>query len=149
MPPTSNADLTPKGACGTLVAGGLSQRFQKGVREMSVIRNIMYLGVGMATVTREKIEQAVDDLVKRGEVASADRAKAIDELQQRAQAAAAEVRKVVDDRIESLGKRLRWTEEIEKLRSEVEGLKARLDEAEKPKKSSRSSGKTGGGGTKS
>jgi polyhydroxyalkanoate synthesis regulator phasin len=103
---------------------------------MSVIRNIMYLGVGMATVTREKIEQAVDDLVKRGEVASADRAKAIDELQQRAQAAAAEIRKVVDDRIESVGKRFRWSEEIDGLRSEVEHLKAKVDELEKAKKSS-------------
>jgi len=116
---------------------------------MSVIRNIMYLGVGMATVTREKIEQAVDDLVKRGEVASADRAKAIDELQQRAQAAAADVRKVVDDRIESLAKRFRWGEEIDNLRSKVEQLEARLDEIEKTKKSSRSSGKTAGGKTKS
>jgi polyhydroxyalkanoate synthesis regulator phasin len=103
---------------------------------MSVIRNIMYLGVGMATVTREKIEQAVDDLVKRGEVASADRAKAIDELQQRAQAAAAEVRKVVDDRIESLGKRFRWAEDIDKLRSEVEHLKAKVDELDKAEKPS-------------
>ena len=116
---------------------------------MSVIRNIMYLGVGMATVTREKIEQAVDDLVKRGEVASADRAKAIDELQQRAQAAAAEVRKVVDDRIESLGKRFRWGEEMDRLRSEVERLRTRVDELEKAKKPSRAAGKATGGKTKS
>lgn len=116
---------------------------------MSVIRNIMYLGVGMATVTREKVEQAVDDLVKRGEVASSDRAKAIDELQQRAQAAAVEVRKVVDDRIESVAKRFRWGEEIDKLRSEMEQLKARLDEIEKAGKSSRSAGNTAGGKTKS
>jgi polyhydroxyalkanoate synthesis regulator phasin len=116
---------------------------------MSVIRNIMYLGVGMATVTREKIEQAVDDLVKRGEVASADRAKAIDELQQRAQAAAAEVRKVVDERIESLGKRFRWAEEIERLRNEVSELRARVDALEKPKKNSRSTAKGTGGKAKS
>jgi len=108
---------------------------------MSVIKNIMYLGVGMATVTREKIEQAVDDLVKRGEVASADRAKAVDELQQRAQAAASEVRKVVDDRIESLAKRFKWVEEIGDLRAEVERLRAKVDELEKGKKSSGSTGK--------
>ncbi len=102
---------------------------------MSVIRNIVYLGVGMATATRDKIEQVVDDLVKRGEVASADRAKAIDELQQRAHTAAAEIRKVVDDHIESVGKRFRWVEEIEKLRAEVKHLGARIDELEKAKKS--------------
>jgi polyhydroxyalkanoate synthesis regulator phasin len=114
---------------------------------MSVLKNIMYLGVGMATVTREKIEQAVDDLVKRGEVASADRSKAIDELQQRAQAAAAEVRKVVDDRIEALGRHFKWVEEVSNLRSEVERLRARVDELEKAKKASRASGKASGGKT--
>ena len=101
---------------------------------MSVIKNIMYLGVGVATLTREKVEQAVDDLVKRGEVASADRAKAIDELQQRAQAAAAEIRKVVDDRIDALGRRLKWIEETERLRAEVESLKAKIEELEKSSK---------------
>ena len=108
---------------------------------MSVIRNLMYLGVGMATLTREKVEQAVDDLVKRGEVASADRAKAIDELQQRAQAAAAEIRKVVDDRMESFGRRFRWTEEIERLRTELQELKAKIEDLEKMSKKSSSSGK--------
>jgi polyhydroxyalkanoate synthesis regulator phasin len=110
---------------------------------MSVIRNIMYLGVGMATITREKVEAAVDDLVKRGEVASADRAKAIDELQQRAHAAAAEVRKVVDERIESFGKRFKWTEEIERLRSEVDSLKAKIDEMEQA--SRKTAGRKSGG----
>jgi polyhydroxyalkanoate synthesis regulator phasin len=117
---------------------------------MSVVKNIMYLGFGVATLTREKVEQAVDELVKRGEVASADRAKAIDELQQRAQAAATEVRKVVDDRLEALGRRLRWNEEIEKLRAEMEKLEARIEELEKQsRKTSGSTRKSTGGGSKS
>ncbi len=116
---------------------------------MSVIRNIMYLGVGMATATRDKIEQAVDDLVKRGELASADRAKAIDELQQRAQTAATEVRKVVDDRIESLGKRFKWADEIDTLRAEVERLGAKVDELEKAGKASGTTRKSAGGKKKS
>jgi polyhydroxyalkanoate synthesis regulator phasin len=98
---------------------------------MSVIKNIVYLGVGMASITREKLEEAVEDLVKRGEVASADRSKAIDELQQRAQAAAAEVRKVVDERIEAVAKRLRWIEDLRKVHAEVEELKARVEAMEK------------------
>ena len=97
---------------------------------MSVIKNIMLMGVGMASLTREKIEEAVEELVKRGEVASADRAKAIDELHQKAQSAAAEVRKIVDERIESLGKRLRWLEDLRKVQTQVEELTARIDKLE-------------------
>jgi polyhydroxyalkanoate synthesis regulator phasin len=98
---------------------------------MSTIRNMVYLGVGMASATREKLEEVVEDLVKRGEVASADRSKAIEELQQRAQATANDVRKVVDERIEAVGKKLRWIDDLRKVQSEVDVLKARVAELEK------------------
>jgi polyhydroxyalkanoate synthesis regulator phasin len=113
---------------------------QEEVGRMSVIKNIMLLGVGVASLTREKVEEAVEDLIKRGEVAGADRAKAIDELQQKAQAAATEVRRIVDERIEALGRKLRWTEDLRRLQAEVEKLHERVDKLEgtpketKPKK---------------
>ena len=62
------------------------------------------------TCEDETIAEAVEELVKRGEVASADRSKAIDELHQRAQAAATEIRKVVDERIDAVGKRFSWVD---------------------------------------
>ncbi len=98
---------------------------------MSTIKNIVYLGVGMASATREKVEEMVEDLVKRGEVASADRSKAIDELTQRAQATAADVRKIVDERIEAVGKKLRWIDDLRKVQGEVDALKARVEKLEK------------------
>jgi polyhydroxyalkanoate synthesis regulator phasin len=101
---------------------------------MSVIKNIVLLGVGVASLTREKIEEAVEELIKRGEVAGADRSKAIDELHQKAQAAATEVRKIVDERVEALGKRLRWIDDLRKLQAEVEGLKAKIEALEKGSK---------------
>lgn len=93
---------------------------------MSVIKNILLVGVGVVSLTREKVEEAVEELIKRGEVASADRSKAIEELQQKAQAAAAEIRKVVDERVEAVAKRLRSTEEVAKLRAKVEELTTRV-----------------------
>jgi polyhydroxyalkanoate synthesis regulator phasin len=105
---------------------------------MSVIKNIVYLGIGMASLTREKIEEAVEELVKRGEVASGDRGKAIDELQQRAHAAAAEVRKVVDERIDAVAKRFRWIDDIRKLQGQLEQMEARLETLEKSGKASSS-----------
>jgi polyhydroxyalkanoate synthesis regulator phasin len=104
---------------------------------MSVIKNIMLLGWGVASLTREKVEEAVEELIKRGEIASADRAKAIDELQQKAQAAAAEIRKIVDERVEAVGKKFRRDEELRRLEAEVEDLKAKLKSLEQGKKTAR------------
>ena len=101
---------------------------------MSVIKNIVLLGAGVASLTREKVEEAVEELIKRGEVAGADRTKAIDELHQKAQAAGAELRKIVDERVEALGKRLRWIDDLRKLQAEVQELKSRMEALEKPPK---------------
>jgi polyhydroxyalkanoate synthesis regulator phasin len=104
---------------------------------MSVIKNIMLFGWGVASVTREKVEDAVEDLIKRGEVASADRAKAIDELQQKAQAAAAEIRKIVDERVEAVGKKLRRDDDMKRLEAEVADLRAKLEALEKARKATK------------
>jgi polyhydroxyalkanoate synthesis regulator phasin len=101
------------------------------VKKMSTIKNIVYLGVGMASATREKLEEVVEDLVKRGEVTSADRSKALEELQQRAQTTANDVRKIVDERVEAVGKKLRWIDDLRKVQGEVDTLKARVADLEK------------------
>jgi polyhydroxyalkanoate synthesis regulator phasin len=108
--------------------------YPKEVRAMSVIKNIMLLGWGVASLTREKVEEAVEDLIKRGEIASADKAKAIDELQQKAQTAAGEIRKLIDERIEAVGKKLRRDDELRRLEAELAELKAKITALEQSKK---------------
>jgi polyhydroxyalkanoate synthesis regulator phasin len=38
------------------------------------------VGLGLASLTREKVEEVVDDLVKRGEVAEKDRPRVVDDM---------------------------------------------------------------------
>jgi len=35
---------------------------------MDFIKKSMLIGVGLATLTREKVEQAIDELIKKGEM---------------------------------------------------------------------------------
>lgn len=97
---------------------------------MSLFRNIMLAGIGLASLTKEKIEEIVEEAIKRGEVASADKAKLIEEIQQRAQAGVAEIRRLVDEQMEAIIRRLRLPEEIKKIQDEVSDLKARLERIE-------------------
>ncbi len=98
---------------------------------MSFLKSVMNFGLGAASITREKIEEWVDEAIKRGEVAAADRAETIDELQRKAQKATADLKNLVDERIEAIGSKLRGTEEIEKLKAEITELKARIADLEK------------------
>jgi polyhydroxyalkanoate synthesis regulator phasin len=101
------------------------------VSNVSVLKKIMLMGVGAATLTRDKAEEMVEELVKRGEVAAGDRAKAIEEIQQKAQAAAGDLKKMVDDSVEAVAKKVKWIEDLGKVQTEVSRINARLDQIEK------------------
>jgi polyhydroxyalkanoate synthesis regulator phasin len=47
---------------------------------LDILKKTWLLGLGLASMTSEKIEELVDDLIKRGEVAEKDRSKAVDDL---------------------------------------------------------------------
>jgi len=47
---------------------------------MDVIRKAMLLGLGLFSLTKEKAEELVDDLIKRGEVTKEERFKIVDKL---------------------------------------------------------------------
>jgi polyhydroxyalkanoate synthesis regulator phasin len=47
---------------------------------MDIIRRAVLLGLGVISLTKEKAEEVVDDLVKRGEIASGERFKTVDTL---------------------------------------------------------------------
>ena len=104
---------------------------------MSVFKKAMLLGIGMASVTKEKAEEMVEDLVKRGEVAAGDKAKAIEEIHEKAQAAAADVKKMVDEHVDAVAKKFKWIDDMRKLQSQVQEINARLDEIEKTLKEQR------------
>jgi len=98
---------------------------------MSILKKAMLFGVGMASVTKEKAEEIVDDLVKRGEVAAGDRAKAIDEIHEKAMSAASDVKKLVDERVDAMTKKFKWIDDMRKLQTQVQDLNTRLDQIEK------------------
>ena len=47
---------------------------------MDIIKKAMLLGLGVISLTKEKAEELVDDLIKRGEVTREERFKMVDKL---------------------------------------------------------------------
>ena len=88
------------------------------------IRKSMLVGMGLATVTREKIEQTIDELIKKGEMSEKEGKEAIDELVEKSK----EVKKELTDKIENIVsdtlKKLNIPsrEEFQELKDKVEGM---------------------------
>jgi len=98
---------------------------------MAFFKSVMNFSLGAASLTKDKIEEWVDEAIKRGEVSAADRAETIDELQQKAQKATADLRNLIDERVETLSNKLTRREEFERLQTEIDDLKAKIADLEK------------------
>jgi polyhydroxyalkanoate synthesis regulator phasin len=57
---------------------------KEGVEMFELLKKTYLAGLGLATLTKDRIEEIVDELVKRGEVAEQDRRKVVDDLLGRA-----------------------------------------------------------------
>lgn len=81
-----------------------------------------YLGVGAFTLTKEKIEQVVDELVHRGEADQKERADLIDEFMEKAQEFEKELTVKMKEIVQTYGFASK---------KEVAQLKKRIEELEK------------------
>ena len=61
-----------------------------------LIQKIILAGIGTATITKEKVEGLVDELVKRGQVASEERPKIVQDLLARAE----ESERVLEEKVQ-------------------------------------------------
>ncbi len=52
---------------------------------LDIVKKTLLLGLGVASLTKEKAEEIVNELVKHGEVASKDRPKVINDILQKAE----------------------------------------------------------------
>jgi poly(hydroxyalkanoate) granule-associated protein len=94
------------------------------------IRKSMLVGMGLATVTREKIEQTIDELIKKGEMSEKEGKEAIDELVEKSK----EMKKDLTDKVENM-----VSDTLKKLnipsRDEFQELKDKVERMDKSPKS--------------
>lgn len=97
---------------------------------LDFLKKGMYWGVGLFEESREKVEELVDDLVKRGEVTLEEKSKVVEKyvqkLKEQEQALSSRINVEIKKAIEKLG--IPTREEYNKLVQEIEELKKRLDE---------------------
>ena len=102
---------------------------------MDVIRKAMLLGLGLFSLTKEKAEEFVDDLVKRGEVTREERFKMVDKLLKEAEkqeeVLLGKIGETVQKVITDLG--LPTKKDLEEMSKRLEEMEKRIPPAEKKK----------------
>jgi polyhydroxyalkanoate synthesis repressor PhaR len=111
-----------------------SQFFLKGGSAVvEAVKKALIASIGALDVTREKIEELVDDLIKKGHLDKKDRSQTIRELLERAEERSKEAKLWVEEQVKTTVKRLRPAreEEVDDLRQQVKTLQKTIAHLEK------------------
>ena len=91
-----------------------------------LLKKMFYFGVGAAVLTKEKVEELVDELVKKGEINQQDKPNAIKELmskvQEQEKVFTAKVKEMTQKAVKDMG--LMTRAELEELRKRIEKLES-------------------------
>ena len=66
----------------------------------NLVRKTIDFGLGLAVYSKEKIEELVEEMVKRGEVANKDARKVADELIEKGKAGRDEIQKLISSEVD-------------------------------------------------
>jgi polyhydroxyalkanoate synthesis regulator phasin len=93
---------------------------------MDIIKKAMLLGLGLFSLTKEKAEEFVDDLVKRGEVTKEERFRMVDKLLKEAEKQEEELLGKISETVQKV-----ITELGLPTKKELDEISKRLEEIEK------------------
>lgn len=87
-------------------------------------KKVFYFGVGVLAFTKEKAEQVVDELVKKGEVKQEEAAKMVDELAAQGKKEKESLKEIIDNEVAKVVKRLpvATKSDLQKLEDRIELL---------------------------
>lgn len=95
-----------------------------------VVKRSLALGFGLAVTSKEQIEKAVDDLVKRGEMTHSESQEFLKDLMKKGEKTSDEVEAMIGKRVNQVLDRLELVKksEVEKLEQRIKELEKRLGE---------------------
>jgi poly(hydroxyalkanoate) granule-associated protein len=100
---------------------------------LETARKVLLAGIGAVALAQEEIEEFVNKLIDRGEIAERDGRKLIDELMEKRRKKTREAEEELDDRVEDLLDRMNvpTKADIEALSAKIAILTKKVDELKK------------------
>ena len=94
-----------------------------------LLQNIMYAGIGAATLTKEKLEELQDELIEKGKMSRDEGKQFVDELKSKSEKAKEQLDQWIARRVEDQVKQLNLAskDEIAELQKKVDELRALLE----------------------
>jgi len=94
----------------------------------NLVKKMMYLGVGLAVITKDKAEELAKDLIKKGELPENEGKTFVKELMKKSEESKKEIEKQVKGFVTETVNKMKFSKntELDKLKEEVAKLSARI-----------------------
>ena len=115
----------------------LADMVKKGGSTMAdVLRKGLLAGIGVFSLSKERAEELVDELVKRGEVSKEEKAKVVKELVDKAEVRSKELAKKIDTQVKKTMTKMKTSrdKEIRTLQDKIDLLTAQVENLQKQSK---------------
>ena len=96
----------------------------------NIFKKGIFVGLGLVSLTKEKVEEIIDDLSKRGELSEEESAAYVREVMEKIDARSEESKRWIEEKIDSA-----FSQINPKTRQELENLNKKVDQLEKMVKS--------------
>ena len=95
---------------------------------LDIIKKSIYLGLGAATATKEKVESIVDELIEKGQLSRDEKVGAVrdilDKIEKEEKEISDRIKSAVEKAVKEIG--LATKNDIQKLNKQIEALKKKL-----------------------
>ena len=93
---------------------------------MDMIKNFVYAGVGLATLTTDKIKETIDDLVEKGKISDTEGKRIIEDFLNSTE----EKRNEFESKLKKTSTKISETFDFNKKEKEMDSLKERIKDLE-------------------
>jgi polyhydroxyalkanoate synthesis regulator phasin len=99
---------------------------------IDLIKKAMFTGIGIASLTKDKIEEIAKDFAEKGKLSEQEGKKFVDELLMRSDESKEAIRQQVDERIQVALQKMNIarSSEVEELKAQIKALHAALEKKE-------------------
>ena len=96
---------------------------------MDLFKKAVLAGIGVASLTMEKVEELSKDLIDKGKLSEQEGEKFLQEMQKRAEESREALKQQTDKLVESALDRMQLAKasDLEKLQAEIEGLRKEIE----------------------
>jgi len=104
---------------------------KKGAGIMDAMKKLMLAAIGAVNISKERLEEIFDELVKKGEMTSSEKAEAMKKMAEKIESSTAKVKNVVETKVSAAVEKINLSGRVDELNKKMEELSAKLEELTK------------------